>query len=217
MCILVLLCDKGWAFAAASQIESDAQRVLGVRYMVSPQQIIACDEMSNYCSGGWPETAYDYVRRTGGIEREASYPYVSSKGSEPSCRAVVDDYVLAIQSPASMISRESNSATENAMAYHLNNTGPLTVCVDATKWNSYVGGVVTTCGGDVNHCLQVVGIHVDETGKEGFWRLRNSWGSDWGEGGHIRLKFGKDTCAITHRPTFTTPHYADSILRQPQD
>jgi len=209
-------CASGWAFAAASQLESDAQRVLGIRYLVSPQQMIACDEMSNYCSGGWPETAYDYIRRTGGIEREASYPYVSNTGNEPSCRAVVDDYVISLKSSPSMISRESNAATENAMAYHVNSEGPLTVCVDATKWNSYVGGVVTTCGGDINHCLQVVGVHVNDAG-EGFWRLRNSWGSDWGEGGHIRLKFGKDTCAITHRPTFTTPDYADSVLRQAQD
>lgn len=52
---------------------------------------------------------------------------------------------------------------------------------------------------------------------EGWWRLRNSWGSNWGEGGHIRLKFGKDTCAITTRPTFTTPHYPATRLRQAAD
>jgi hypothetical protein len=41
------------------------------------------------------------------------------------------------------------------MALHVNNTGPLVVCVDATKWSTYTGGVLSSCGGDVNHCLQV--------------------------------------------------------------
>jgi hypothetical protein len=56
---------------------------------------------------------------------------------------------------ASAFSRESDGATENAMAYHVSHTGPVVACVDATKFNSYVGGVVSACGGDVNHCLQV--------------------------------------------------------------
>ena len=102
------------------------------------------------------------------------------------------------------------------MAQHLNATGPLVVCVDATKWNTYSGGVLSECGGVANHCLQVVGLKVS-AGGEGWWRLRNSWGSDWGEGGHVRLRFGRDTCALTRRPTFTAPAYSSAVLRQARD
>jgi hypothetical protein len=62
---------------------------------------------------------------------------------------------IYIYAKASAFSRESDGATENAMAYHVSHTGPVVACVDATKFNSYVGGVVSACGGDVNHCLQV--------------------------------------------------------------
>jgi len=34
------------------------KRVLGVRHNLSPQQLLACDELSDYCQGGWPEAAY---------------------------------------------------------------------------------------------------------------------------------------------------------------
>lgn len=34
------------------------QRLLGVRHNLSPQQLLACDDMSGYCAGGWPEAAY---------------------------------------------------------------------------------------------------------------------------------------------------------------
>lgn len=210
-------CASGWAFAAASQVESDAQRLLGVRYTLSPQQLLACDDHSEYCAGGWPEAAYAYVRRAGGVERESSYPYASHGGGEPSCKAAVDDFVVGLDAgPASTIARETREATELAMAAHVNATGPLVVCVDATKFSTYVGGVVSDCGSVVNHCLQAVGLRVDASGQ-GWWRLRNSWGSDWGEGGHVRLAFGADTCAITHRPTFVTPSYTAARLRQARD
>lgn len=210
-------CASGWAFAAASQVASDAQRVLGVRYSLSPQQLLACDAHSDYCRGGWPEAAYAYVTRAGGLERESSYPYASSEGAQPSCRAATDDFAVSLgEVSPSLLARATGTETEMAMAYHVNSTGPLAVCVDATKWGSYVGGVLRTCGGIVNHCLQVVGLHTDDTGG-GWWRLRNSWGSDWGEGGHIRLAFGQHTCALTTRPTFTTPSRMGTTARQSRD
>mmetsp|Transcript_72334 Transcript_72334/g.145550 ORF Transcript_72334/g.145550 Transcript_72334/m.145550 type:complete len:237 (-) Transcript_72334:2171-2881(-) len=89
-------CASGWAFAAAAQLASDAQRVLGVRYLLSPQQLLACDSHSDYCKGGWPETAYDYVRKVGGLEKESTYPYASSEGSEPSCRASAEDFAIGV-------------------------------------------------------------------------------------------------------------------------
>jgi hypothetical protein len=46
------------------------------------------------------------------------------------------------------------------------------VCVDATAWSTYVGGVLAVrSGGRVNHCAQVVGLKVNALG-EGWWRVR---------------------------------------------
>jgi hypothetical protein len=69
------------------------------------------------------------VRRSGGVEREVSYPYASgTAGAQPSCRAVADDFVLGLEAgPARAIARESRAAGERAMALHVNGTGPLAV------------------------------------------------------------------------------------------
>jgi len=69
------------------------------------------------------------MRRSGGIEAEASYPYASgSSGAEPACKAVADDFVLGLEAgPARTIARESRAVGEHAMALHVNSTGPLTV------------------------------------------------------------------------------------------
>ena len=128
-----------------------AQRVLGVRHALSPQQILACDELhGKYCLGGWPEAAYAYVRRAGGLEKEVTYPYASAAGAEPSCTARADNFVVNAadasdstgalsgygSSPGYAISRESAKVTELAMAYHVANVGPLVVCIDASGFST---------------------------------------------------------------------------------
>ncbi|RYG63030.1 hypothetical protein EON64_16745 [archaeon] len=64
-------------------------------------------------------------------------------------------------------------------------------------------GIMTVCGQSVDHCVQAVGV---DASTDGYWKVRNSWGDSWGEGGYIRLLYGHNTCDITNDPTFVTVH-----------
>jgi C1A family cysteine protease len=64
------------------------------------------------------------------------------------------------------------------------------VAVDATNWSRYSGGVFSNCGTSLNHA--VLGVGFDSTGN---WKIRNSWGTSWGEKGFIRLAPG-NTCGV---------------------
>jgi len=185
-------CGSCWAFSATEQIESDAIRTLGATYLLSPEQITQCDTTSYGCSGGWSEHAYDYVKKAGGIETEANYPYTSYQGVTGKCSATASKFVVGVNS-------YSTISGESAMATYVQKTGPLSVCVDASSWNSYTGGIMTTCGKSVDHCVQAVGV---DASTSGYWKVRNSWGTKWGESGFIRLAYGKNTCAITNDPTY---------------
>lgn len=44
-----------------------------------------------------------------------------------------------------------------------------------------------------------------------YWRLKNSWGSRWGENGFIRVKLG-NFCGICERPSFGFLLWFDSFL-----
>jgi len=88
------------------------------------------------------------------------------------------------------------------MASYVQKTGPLSVCLDASSWNSYTGGIMSVCGKSVDHCVQAVGV--DASSSSPYWKVRNSWGTSWGESGFIRLAYGKNTCDITNDPTWVT-------------
>ena len=56
------------------------------------------------------------------------------------------------------------------MANYMLATGPLSVCVAAEVWNTYKGGIMTSCPGGVDHCVQAVGVN---TGVNGYWKVRS--------------------------------------------
>ena len=51
---------------------------------------------------------------------------------------------------------------------------------------------------DTDHVVALVGWN--DNGGDGYWILRNSWGSDWGEGGYMRIKYNAAhvTCAACY-------------------
>jgi len=162
--------------------------------VLSPEQIVDCDKTSQGCNGGWTEHAYNYVKSAGGLETESAYPYSASAGKAGTCKATASKMVVTV-------SGYSTVRGESQMGSYVQKTGPLSVCVDASTWSSYRSGIMSSCGKPINHCVQAVGV---ETANGGYWKVRNSWGTSWGESGYIRLAYGKDTCGITNDPTYVT-------------
>ncbi len=46
---------------------------------------------------------------------------------------------------------------EKGLYNQLSTGGPLSACVDAESWQNYDGGVLTSCGNSVDHCVELVG------------------------------------------------------------
>ena len=83
------------------------------------------------------------------------------------------------------------------------------MAVDAgnSQFMHYESGILNTktCGTDLDHAITAVGYGA-ENGKN-YFIVRNSWGSDWGESGYIRISSdvtGSGVCGIlldSTRPT----------------
>ena len=75
----------------------------------------------------------------------------------------------------------------------LNVLGPLSVAVDGTSWQDYLGGVIQYhCEANLNHAAQIVGY--DRTSSPGYYIVRNSWGHAFGIDGYLHVAMDSNVC-----------------------
>jgi len=163
---------------------------------VSVQQTTACTYTYNGCNGGWPYDAYTKaVIARGGEDSAADYPYIIPQAG--TCKfgtGHADKPVVNIKSYANVARGQLTTALT---------TGPPSVCVAAEAWQTYTGGVLKTCAGDVDHCVQAVGIGGSASGAP-YYIVRNSWGTSWGIKGYIYLDATVQSGDICHIQEYIT-------------
>lgn len=168
-------CGSCWAFSVTGALES--QHFIKAKKMISlsEQNLVDCSVPYNNhgCQGSWPAAALRYVKDNRGIDTESAYPY---EARNEYCRYRRS----GIGATVSGVERVPHS--EKALAHAIAERGPISVCVDASKFHHYRSGIFSypSCGQHVNHCVLAVGYARD------FWLIKNSWGS-WGEQGYMRL------------------------------
>jgi C1A family cysteine protease len=182
-------CGSCWAFSATESIESAWVLANNTQQILGPQQIVDCDHNDGGCGGGNTETAYEYVIKAGGQETAKDYPYTGQNGA---CKFHSSEVAAKITS-WKYISQTPKQELGEMLTY-VGTSGPVSVCVDAAPWQYYNGGVLKSCGDQVDHCVQVVGY--DTMSSLDVWLVRNSWGADWGEKGYIYIERGKNLCDI---------------------
>jgi hypothetical protein len=156
--------------------------------------------LSQTCPGGSGDGG---GTRYGQIE---GYGYATSR-----CTCYTDG------SGCSCDSQDESLAIRNLATY-----GPAVVCVDASQWQDYTGGIITADSGcssgfmNVNHCVQAVGYAFatksggddeksrsgsrgggqEESERVGYWIVRNQWGNYFGMNGYAYVAMGDNTCGI---------------------
>ena len=74
-------------------------------------------------------------------------------------------------------------------------------------FRSYAGGIFNdySCGVDVDHYVTAVGYGTDANGWS-YFILKNSWGTDWGEQGYMRIASlsGVGLCGMLKYPSYVT-------------
>merc|ERR1712146_34819 len=162
---------------ANAVLETEFALTTGTLHNLAEQQLVDCDKSSSGCSGGLSRYSFSGYYKSHGACTTASYAYTATGGS---CR----DSSCSVAIPAGTVMGYNEvSANANALKSQLMN-GPLKVSVYAeSTFQSYSSGISSggSCKGSTNHAVMAVGY------GSGYFKIRNSWGSSWGEEGHIRV------------------------------
>lgn len=194
-------CGSCWAFSAVAALEGAYKIATGKLVSLSEQQLVSCDATDDGCSGGLMDRAFDWIDRSGGLCAEAAYKYTSGGGDSGTCETTCSP--VATLSGHVDVAPGNETALMEAVARR-----PVSVAIEADRsvFQLYKGGVLSdvSCGDTVDHGVVVVGYgHDEDTGLD-YWRIKNSWGTSWGEDGFGRLERGRNICAITTEPSYPT-------------
>jgi len=187
-------CGSCWAFSATGNIEGQWKLAGHDLVSVSEQQLVACDHMGDHgCQGGLPENAFKYVKANG-LETEQQYPYTSG----------IIPFAGACKASGSPTVRIDDQTTvqhdEGQMLTFLQQKGPISIGVDASHFQSYNSGIMTTCNaGQLDHGVLIVGYGTQ--GSQKYWKIKNSWAKSWGESGYIRVAYNKNCAGLKNDPT----------------
>lgn len=192
-------CGSCWAFASIGALESQHFIVHGQLLNLSQQELVDCSKQSYGCDGGSYDKAFNYVIDEG-ISRAEDYPYKAVEGecnAENVARSEVKVYGYASIAP-----------NQEAMKAALHQFGPLYASINGMpkSFNFYSEGVYMDPECDAsgtNHAIVIVGYGTDRRSKLDYWIAKNSFSSQWGESGYIRLVRNNNvTCGIDSTPAY---------------
>lgn len=202
-------CGSCWAFALAGLLEGQQKAATKV-VPLSEQNLLDCSPPDCNCDRGDLIDPLLAIRRQGGVMRRDDYPYVSGitlkKGvcrfneslAFPSTKDLGEIFILP-------------EGDESYLMKTLAQYGPIAVVFHVSEqFIYYTGGIYEddrpVANRKPNHALLLVGYGVSATGKA-YWKVKNSWGENWGEGGFARV--AKDTranSAIADCSVILLPH-----------
>lgn len=192
-----------WAFTAAAAVEGGWQKRTKVLVEVSPQQFLDCTGAGmTAVSGGDLITPINNVAVGHDLCSDRSYPYKEADGTckqdqRSSCTVRIPQGAVT-----GYMNVKRNDETALMTALYLSGPVSVGIAADGTQLMFYKRGVLTAeCGGTPNHAVNVVGYGSD--GTLPYWKLKNSWGSWWGERGFFRLLRGlggSGECSVKYMP-----------------
>ena len=112
----------------------------------------------------------------------SQYPYVNA---QKNC-SYDETKGLVKTTGFSYISKNNPAAIIQALQY---GPVPAAVASDNSVFQFYKEGVLTSsaCGTGINHAILIVGYGNDTDGTP-FWTIKNTWGTNWGEYGYVRIQ-----------------------------
>ena len=186
-------CGSCWSFSTTGAVEGLHQIKTGELVSLSEQDLVDCS--SSYgnqgCNGGLMDSGFQYIIDNG-ICKESEYKYTASDGDCQKCNR--KKYITGCADVKPQDEMELMKAVSKQ---------PVSIAIEADKFSFqfYRSGVYTAsnCGTNLDHGVLLVGYGEVDGNK--YWKVKNSWGTVWGDKGYIKILRGTGLCGVTMQPS----------------
>jgi C1A family cysteine protease len=194
-CWATSLCGAVEGAAAVHAIQNNYTYIQSLSF----QQFISCNDQNSGCNGGnlVIGSLYAVLNQFGGMSTLNDYSYSDYKGdTTETCK--VEDKPLAVipEQPAIVVDFDSTLDFQGRLLKMKQTLAerPISMVIKSScnTLSNYKKGVLTGDGdcacsnvGCIDHAVLMVGY--DDTGDPPFLKLKNSWGTKWGEDGYFRI------------------------------
>jgi C1A family cysteine protease len=183
-------CGSCWAFSVTGTTEGQWALATGNLVSLSEQFFVDCATNGDQgCSGGFMDRTLDWASDQW-IPTEESYPYNAVKR-----HCIKGGWEVAISK--GQVSGFKEVLGEDDLLDAVANVGPISIGIEADQaaFQHYDSGVIDDgCGSQIDHGVLAVGFGTMD-GKN-YWKVKNSWGDQWGSDGFVYLARGKQICGI---------------------
>ena len=195
-------CGSCWSFSTTGLLEGAYFIKYGKLLSFSEQMLVSCDSLDYGCNGGSVENALRWIKNNKGICLEEDYPYEptfglgnSSGNSMMTSMVKSPGHSFCCKKCDKVVRGTGNIIIKKIfpLEYQLEKAvieQPIAVGIDAStrEFQFYRGGVFTgDCGSNIDHGVLAVGFGKSDDGID-FWKVKNSWGVDWGMNGYILIE-----------------------------
>eukprot|EP00770_Monocercomonoides_exilis_P002218 MONOS_2202.1-p1 / transcript=MONOS_2202.1 / gene=MONOS_2202 / organism=Monocercomonoides_exilis_PA203 / gene_product=cathepsin B / transcript_product=cathepsin B / location=Mono_scaffold00043:180746-181549(-) / protein_length=267 / sequence_SO=supercontig / SO=protein_coding / is_pseudo=false len=201
-------CGSCWAMASFESLQDRfcIHSNGSMKPLLSGQHLTSCCPGSNGCNGGWQSKAFNFIKGNG-ITTEECIPYQMGTCKHPGCsmwktpkcnRTCYPNTKIPVDKEKYYVRTYGNIARkEAAIQTEIMTNGPVTGSFTVYQdFATYKSGVYHHVSGgyDGLHAIKIVGWGVQDGVK--YWKVVNSWNTDWGMDGVFLIKRGNNECGI---------------------
>lgn len=209
-------CGSCWAHAATSSLSDRIKIARNAQWPdinIAPQVLISCGPGEG-CHGGYASDANEWIHKNGITDETCSIYQARGHDNGLPCSAVeicetcdthcyqpkhyykygIDEY----DDVRAAIMDDTPELEEKAMKAEIFHRGPISCGISVTQeLVNFTGSGIfyDKTGADrIMHDISVVGYGIQDERK--YWKVRNSWGTYWGDKGYFKLARGVNNLGI---------------------